>query len=114
LLPFDTSNMTIAQIRDVTDQMAVSGKLSLKQQMALIGDGLMDPNPRDPSYQPTTQGIRVGYSRSDSGTHDFVGMMQGAASFAQDAGYPDTAEMLRGVSQAFQQYVGASLLDTRA
>ncbi len=95
-------DMTISQIRNSTDQMAVDGKLTIQQQMALIGDGLQDLIASDPSYQPaeTTQ---VGYSRSDTGTYDMVKMMVGTADFANSMGNTQTGAVYRGIAQAFHQ-----------
>lgn len=101
-----SGGMSIAQIRDLTDQMAIAGKLTIKQQMALIGAGLMDPNPSDPSYQPVTD-IPVGYSRADGGSYDFLSMMDNAASAAALSGLKDTADIYRGIAQAFQDYVSS-------
>ena len=102
-----SSAMSIPQIRNITDRMAVDGKLTIKQQMALIGGGLMDPNPENPSYQPTTSGIRAGYSRSDTGSYNFVGMMQGSAAEATSSGDAQLADIYSGIAQSFQDYVSS-------
>ncbi len=100
-------DMTISQIRDTTDRMAVDGKLTVQQQMALIGDGLQDLNASDPSYQPA-ETIQVGYSRSDTGSYNMVKMMNGAAEFADSMGNAQTGAVYQGIAQAFQQYESGS------
>jgi hypothetical protein len=102
--------MSIAQIRNVTDNMAIGGKLTIKQPMALIGAGLMDPDPTNPSYQPTSA-IQAGYSRSDGGSYDFAGMMQSAATAAASSGLDETADIYRSIGQSFQDYVSSSHVD---
>jgi hypothetical protein len=98
----DGSNMTISQIRDITDQMAINGQLTSMQDLHLEVNGLMDLNPADPSYQPDMGG--VGYSRSDTGTYNFSDMMNGEAAFDASQGFTQNASAERGIAQAFQEY----------
>ncbi len=98
----DFDQMTISQIRDTTDQMAIEGKLTGQQQLTLIGDGLQDPNAADPSYQPSNNGI--GYSRSDPGTYNFVAMMNGAADFADSMNNAQSASTYSGIADTALNY----------
>lgn len=102
----DLNNMTIAQIRDMTDKMALDGKLTDSQQMALIGDGLQDLNAADPSYQPSTNGI--GYSRADTGTYNVTSMMEGAATFASSVGNSQMAAIYQSIASALGEYENSS------
>ncbi len=98
----DFDQMTISQIRDTTDQMAIEGKLTGQQQLTLIGDGLQDLNAADPSYQPSDNGI--GYSRADTGTYNLVDMMNGAADFAAAADNNQSAATYKGIADAVQSF----------
>lgn len=105
----DFQDMTVSQIRDMTDQMALGGKLTGLQQLALIGDGLQDLEASNPAYQSNDG---TGYSRTDAGTYDFVGMMNSAAEFAQEQHNSQTASVYQGIADAVQQYESDSTSST--
>jgi hypothetical protein len=79
-------SMTISQIRDLFDKMAIAGELTTQQQMVLIDSGLQDLNAEDPSYQPAGT---IGYQRSDTGTYNLESMLSGYAGFNGDGGFTD-------------------------
>jgi hypothetical protein len=107
----DFSHMTIAQIRDMTDKMELEGKLTDMEELELVGNGLMDLNPYDLSYQPDSDGI--GYSRSDTGTYNVVNMLDGAARFAASLDNAQSASSLSGAAEAIQQYEESQVADTK-
>ncbi len=105
----DADSMSIGEIRDLTDQMALAGKLTGVQQLALIGDGLQDLNAANPSNQPSDG---IGYSRTDTGTYDFVGMMNSAAEFARASDNSQSASTYQGIANAVQAYEQVSATST--
>ena len=102
----DFSCMTISQIRDITDKLAIEGKLTDLQQIELICNGLQDYNATDKSYQPDTDG--VGYSRSDTNTYNISDMISGYAEFDSDTGNVSGANIFKGIEQALQNYANNS------
>lgn len=98
---FDFKHITIGQIRDITDKMAIDGKLTAFEQLALILNGMQDMDASDPSYQPAGQ---EGYSRADTATYDIVAMMNSSANFADSVGNFHSANTYKGAADAIQQY----------
>jgi hypothetical protein len=101
----DFSSMTISQIRDMTDKMALEGKLTGDEQLELVCDGLQDFNAADKSYQPEAEGA---YSRSDTNTYNVENMINGYAEFDSETGNTNGAAIWTGAAQAIQAYEDSS------
>jgi len=95
-----SDSMTISQIRDNVDKMALSGKLTDAQQRALIGAGYQDMNAADPSYQPAAQ---TGPSRSDTQPVDVMSTLESMGSFAANHGNSEMAATYKGLANMFTQ-----------
>lgn len=77
------SQLTISQIRDGVDALAVSGKLTAFQQVHLMVTGFEDDNPADPGAQSAQT---EGYTRSTPGTLDLVATLNSYAEFDAASG----------------------------
>lgn len=95
-----TDKMTISQIRDKVDEMAMSGQLTTKQQMSLITAGFQDLNAGDKSYQPP---VAVGdLSRDTVGTFDPAAIMQQRSEFYSANNNTGVAVTLKSLADLFQ------------
>lgn len=104
---YNLHDMTISQIRDMTDQMATDGKLDPMQWATLQVSGWMDQNPSDPaSGQAGLASFGVGAngiaSRSDTQTYDVVSTLEEAAQFEQAHGNTQGATEYKNLLNAFE------------
>jgi len=106
-----SNDMTIAQIRDQVDKMALSGELTSSQQMHLIVAGFQDVNANDPSYQPAAQ---TGYTRQTTGTFDPSTILQSMGAFAASQGNTSSAASYDGLASLFSQTESVSAVNVTA
>jgi len=103
------SQLTISQIRDGVDALALDGKLTGFQQMHLMVAGFEDDNPADPGAQSAQT---EGYARSTPGTLDLVATLNSYAEFdaasGNSKGYDWTS-----LANTLNQYSTNSSLDVK-
>lgn len=98
----DFGNLTISQIRALTDRLACEGKLTAGQQGLLICSGLQDLDAAHPDIHASDNDH--GYNTSDTNTYNFSKMMNDAAAFAESSGYIQSATSYRGIATAVAEY----------
>ncbi|MDR3723957.1 MAG: hypothetical protein P4K83_05645 [Terracidiphilus sp.] len=104
---YNLHDMTIGQIRDMTDQMATDGKLDPMQWATLQVSGWMDQNPSDPAsgqagLASSGRGVNGIASRSDTQTYDVVSTLEGAAQFEQAHGNTQGATEYQKLLNTFE------------